>query len=256
MQPTSSEVAAAWASTASEAAKVADRNTNSRRLSLVCGDKAYSSWSLRAWLPLRIAAGAGGFAEINIELAGAGSDAQHDYIRKYSPSGKVPVLIDDELGGQVIWDSLAIAEYIQEIFPAAQPGPVDPAERAKARSVSAEMHSGFAAMREALPMNVRKRSPESEAWRAPGVEADIARVCEIWAECRADVPAGRGPFLFGKFTIADAMYAPVCMRFRTYEPPLDGVSRAYVDAVASMPEMDEWVAAADAETHRITQYEC
>jgi glutathione S-transferase len=245
--------AAATSTTSSEAGEVV---AGRRRLRLVCGDKAYSSWSLRAWLPLRIAAGVGGFAEINIELAGAGSDAQRDYIRKYSPSGKVPALIDEELGGQVIWDSLAIAEYIHEIFPAAQLWPVDPAERAKARAVSAEMHSGFAAMREALPMNVRRHSPESEAWRAPGVEADIARVCEIWAECRAGMPAERGPFLFGGFTIADAMYAPVCMRFRTYEPPLDAVSRAYVDAVSSMPEMDEWVAAADAETHRITQYEC
>ena len=250
MQPNE---AAARASTSSEAE--VDLIYGDRRLCLVCGDKAYSSWSLRAWQPLRIAAGAEGFAEINIELAGAGSDAQREYIRKYSPSGKVPVLIDDKLGGQVIWDSLAIAEYIHEIFPAAQLWPVDPAERAKARSVSAEMHSGFAAMREALPMNVRKRSPESEAWRAPGVEADIARVREIWAECRADVPAERGPFLFGSFTIADAMYAPVCMRFRTYEPPLDDVSRAYVDAVTSMPEMDEWVAAAEMETHRIAQYE-
>lgn len=104
-------------------------------------------------------------------------------------------------------------------------------------------------------MNVRKRSAQSEAWRTSDVEADIVRVCEIWAECRAGVPVHGGPFLFGDFTIADAMYAPVCMRFRTYEPPLDAVSWEYVNAVASMPEMQEWVAAAEAETHRIAQYE-
>ena len=239
----------------SQAAAAVSTPVGQHRLRLVCGDKAYSSWSLRAWLPLRIAAGAGGFDEIHVELAGAGSDAQRDYIRKFSPSGKVPALIDDVLGGQVVWDSLAIAEYLHEIFPAAQLWPADPAERARARSVSAEMHSGFAAMREALPMNVRKYSPESEAWGAPGVEADIARVCEMWTECRASVPEGCGPFLFGSFTIADAMYAPVCMRFRTYEPPLDVVSRAYVDAVVSMPEMEEWAAAAEVETNRIAQYE-
>ena len=121
--------------TAASASAASARGASGRRLRLVVGDKAYSSWSLRAWLPLRIAAGVGGFAEINIELAGAGSDAQRDYIRKYSPSGKVPALIDEELGGQVIWDSLAIAEYIHEIFPAAQLWPVDPAEREGPRRV-------------------------------------------------------------------------------------------------------------------------
>ena len=176
--------------------------------------QAYSSWSLRAWLPLRVVAGKGGFEEINIELAGSGSDEQRDYIRKYSPSGKVPALFDAELGDAVIWDSLAIAEHLAEVFPGLL-WPADQALRAKARSVSAEMHSSFSAMRDALPMNVRKSSPETETWRAPGVEADIERICEIWTECRAAVPAGGGPFLFGAFSIADAMYAPVCMRIAT-----------------------------------------
>lgn len=153
----------------------------------------------------------------------------------------------------VIWDSLAIAEHLAEVFPGLWPA--DQASRAKARSVSAEMHSSFVAMRDALPMNVRKSSPETETWRAPGVEKDIARVCEIWAECRAAVPTGGGPFLFGEFSIADAMFAPVCMRFITYAPPMDDLSRAYVAAVAAMPEMQEWIAAAHEESHRIEQYE-
>ena len=252
---TAGSTAAAGPASATAASASAASAASGHRLRLVVGDKAYSSWSLRAWLPLRVAAGAGAFEEIGIELAGAGSDAQRDYIRQFSPSGKVPALIDGELDGLVIWDSLAIAEHLNELFPAAGLWPADQALRARARSVSAEMHSSFAAMREALPMNVRKSSPESEEWRAPGVEADIARVCELWAECRAAVPAGAGSFLFGSFTIADAMYAPVCMRFRTYAPPLDAPSQAYVDAVASMPEVQEWVAAAEAETHRIEQYE-
>ena len=159
------------------------------RFALVIGDKAYSSWSLRAWLALHHASGAAGFQEINIELAGAGSDEQRAHIRKFSPNGKVPALIDRAGGGGggaglVVWDSLAICEFVSDCFPAAGLWPDDPRDRAVARSAAAEMHSAFGALRSAMPMNVRRRglavSPDEHDLAA--VAQDVDRVCELYTQ--------------------------------------------------------------------------
>jgi len=154
----------------------ADRSIHPR-LELVVGNKAYSSWSLRAWLALRVAAGSGHFRETNVLLAGAGSDANRDDLWRHSPTGKVPSLKDHRLD-ITVWDSLAICEAIAEIYPEAQLWPADAAARAVARSVAAEMHSGFSALRSAMPMNTRLREPR--AGYGAQVAADVARVCQVW----------------------------------------------------------------------------
>ena len=234
------------------------------RFALVIGDKAYSSWSLRAWLALHHASGAAGFQEINIELAGAGSDEQRAHIRKFSPNGKVPALIDRAGGGGggaglVVWDSLAICEFVSDCFPAAGLWPDDPRDRAVARSAAAEMHSAFGALRSAMPMNVRRHglavSPDEHDLTA--VAQDVDRVCELWNQCRAQrAAAADGPWLFGRFSIVDCMFAPVVMRFVTYAPEnLDEHARRYVEMVAGSEAMRPWLEAAQAETHRILQYE-
>lgn len=205
-------------------------------MTLVVGNKAYSSWSLRPWLALKQAGVS--FAEIVIPLRQPETKAQ---ILAHCPSGKVPCLID---GDRVIWDSLAICEYVAELAPAAGLWPADPHARAIARSVSAEMHSGFAALRNAMSMDLKiDRHGEG---MTPDSAADIARIQALWADCRARFGQG-GPFLFGGFTIADAMFAPVVTRFETYGVAVDAVSRAYMDAVQALPAMQEWTAAAKAE---------
>ncbi|MFD1626691.1 glutathione S-transferase family protein [Azospirillum griseum] len=205
-------------------------------MTLVVGNKAYSSWSLRPWLALKQAGVS--FAEIVIPLRQPETKAQ---ILAHCPSGKVPCLID---GDRVIWDSLAICEYVAELAPAAGLWPADPHARAIARSVSAEMHSGFAALRNAMSMDLKiDRHGEG---MTPDSAADIARIQALWADCRARFGQG-GPFLFGGFTIADAMFAPVVTRFETYGVVVDAVSRAYMDAVQALPAMQEWTAAAKAE---------
>jgi len=201
-------------------------------LVLTIGNKNYSSWSLRPYLAL--AATGAPFREEVIPLSRPDSKAA---ILAVNPAGKVPVLRDGDL---VIWDSLAICEYLAEQFPAAGLWPADAAERARARAISAEMHSGFAALRENMPMDIRARKPGRG--HTPAALADAARVLAIWRECRAR--AQGGPFLFGRFSIADAMYAPVTTRLVTYGVELDEVGRAYVDAVAALPAMQAWVAAA------------
>ena len=211
-------------------------------MQLIIGNKNYSSWSLRAWLPLRHFGI--DFDEERIALFVPG---YKERILRYSPAGKVPALID----GQVtVWESLAIGEYLAEKYPQHAMWPSDPLARARARSVSAEMHAGFAALRTAMPMNIRARHPGRG--RTPGVEADIARVLALWNAC---VESSGGPFLFGRFSIADAMYAPVVTRFITYavEPgaPLD----AYIDRIWNLPAMQEWRAAAVAETEVIAEDE-
>ena len=211
-------------------------------LTLVIGNKNYSSWSLRPWLAMRVAGIP--FAEHRIPLYGPGSK---DQILVYSPAGKVPCLADGDLR---VWDSLSICEYLAEKHPGLWPQ--DPAARALARSVSAEMHSGFANLRAKMSMNIRKRYPG--LGRTPESLADVARIVSLWSDCRARYGKG-GPFLFGAFSIADAMYAPVVLRFRTYEVELPADCRAYSDAVLALPAMQDWIAAAMAETESLPQFE-
>lgn len=213
-------------------------------LALVIGNKNYSSWSLRPWLLLKHAAIP--FREIRISLYTAESRAE---IKKYSPSGKVPALLDD---GITVWESLAIGEYLADKFPEKQFWPSDRVARAQARCVATEMHAGFAALRQYMSMNCRKHLPGKG--RTPEVLKDIARIGRLWNDCRARFGAG-GPFLFGKFSIADAMYAPVALRFVTYDVELDPVSAAYVKTITALPAIRQWVADARAETEVIPQFE-
>lgn len=208
----------------------------SAELEIVIGDMNLSSWSLRPWLALR--ATGYPFRERKIRLDRADTK---DRLRAASPTAKVPVLVDGEL---VIWESLAICEALAEWFPAAQLWPADAGARAFARSVAYEMHGGFADLRRELPMNLRARiSREPSA----GARADIDRIAALWGECRARFGAG-GAYLFGGFSIADCMYAPVVTRFRTYGVKLDAVGEAYCAAMLARPDMRAWYAGAALET--------
>lgn len=208
-------------------------------IKLVIGSRNVSSWSLRPWLAARQA----GIAceEVCIRLDRPDTKAE---ILKHSPSGKVPCLIEQRNDGPaiIVWDSLAICEYLAERAPALWPS--DPALRAEARSISAEMHSGFAALRSQMSMNIAASKPGEG--RTPEALADIARIVDIWESCRSR-HAARGPFLFGEFSIADAMYAPVVWRFRTYAVPLPPASQAWADTLLALPAMREWQAGALAE---------
>jgi glutathione S-transferase len=212
---------------------------------LVIGNKNYSSWSLRPWIAMKVLGFE--FEERRIALYVPGAKEE---ILRYSPSGKVPCLVDGELR---VWDSLAILETLAEsrgeLWPAVA------ATRALARSICAEMHSGFAALRQHLSMNVRKRYPGRG--RTPEALADIGRIVAIWSECRAAAlrSGAAGPFLFGGFTAADAMFAPVVLRFRTYEVELPELCRAYADAVLALPAMQEWIAGAERETESIAKFD-
>lgn len=211
---------------------------------LVIGNKNYSSWSMRGWLVARQAALP--FTELVIPLDTA---ATASAIAAHSPSGKVPVLKHGEL---VIWDSLAITEYLAEQIPEAGLWPKEEEARAIARAVSSEMHSGFAALRSHMPMNVRAR--RHGRGQGPGVEEDIRRITAIWRDCRDRFGAG-GPFLFGEWCAADAFYAPVASRFHTYGVSLDLTSRVYGDAVLASPLVAEWYAGAAAEPWAIDKYD-
>jgi glutathione S-transferase len=204
---------------------------------LIIGNKNYSSWSLRPWLLLRHFGIA--FNEVKLELD---TPEFHTRIAEFSPAGRVPVLLDGDLH---VWDSLAIAEYANEQFLDGRGWPQARADRAEARVISAEMHSGFTALRRELPMNCRKRvrghTMSADAAR------DVARVQDIWRNARSR-HADTGAFLFGAFGIADAMYAPVVMRFISFDVALGPVERAYVDAVAALPALREWIADAETET--------
>lgn len=215
-----------------------------KRPVLVIGNKAYSSWSLRPWLLMKHAGI--DFDEVRLPFR---TDKWRDRIGRYSPSGKVPVLVD---GAVTVWDSLAICEYLAESHPARGLWPKDPAARAVARSVSAEMHSGFHNLRSQLPMNVRRTVPPKAL--APDVAAEVSRIKTIWTDCRERF-GGSGDFLFGAFSIADAMYAPVVTRFFTYAVALEGKAARYADAVNSLPALREWIAQACAETEVIAEYE-
>ena len=216
-------------------------------MKLIVGNKNYSSWSLRPWLAMKVAGIA--FDEQRIPLYGPQSKQE---ILEFSPAGKVPCLVvDGEDGGKLsIWDSLAICEYLAEQVPSLWPR--DPSARAVARSVSAEMHSGFQNLRTHMSMNIRKRHPGKG--RTPEVIADIARIVAMWSDCRARFGKD-GPYLFGRFSIADATYAPVVLRFGTYAVELPGVCRDYADTILALPAMQEWVAAAKAETETLPQFE-
>jgi glutathione S-transferase len=197
------------------------------------GNKNYSSWSLRGWLMLKQTGAA--FEEEVIPLDEANTRAT---ILRRSPSGRVPAL---KHGEHVVWDSLAIGEYLAELFPDAQLWPQSPAARALARSVSHEMHAGFAALRSHLPMNIRSSFPNRGV--TPEAQADINRITASWRDCRKRFGEA-GEFLFGHFTIADAMYAPVVSRFRTYKVELEEETQRYADAVWALPALQEWAAAA------------
>lgn len=207
---------------------------------LAIGDKTYSSWSLRAWLAVRASG-----ADFEEELLPLDTDAFHKRIREISPAGRVPVLIDGEV---TVWDSLAIIEYLAEVRPDAGLWPEDRAARARARAVVAEFHSGFFDLRGNYPMNLR-RAPAPHPL-APDASRDIARITEIWRDCREHY-GSRGGFLFGKFGAADCFFAPVVSRFLTYQLPLGTVERAYAQAVMEHPFMLEWRAEAARETHRV-----
>lgn len=213
-------------------------------LTLILGNKNYSSWSMRPWLALAQTGAA--YEEIVIPLDRPETAAS---IAAYSPSGKVPVLRDGEL---TVWDSLAIIEYLAERFPEAGLWPAAADARAIARSVSAEMHAGFQALRTHMPMNIRAALPGRG--RADGVEADIARVTAIWRDCRSRF-GGDGAFLFGAFSAADAMFAPVVTRFQTFAVDLDPVSRAYADAVLNWPIVAAWCKAAADEPWSQARYD-
>ncbi len=213
-------------------------------LTLVIGNKNYSSWSLRPWLLLRHAGIP--FEEVRIPLYQPGST---EALATWSPSGKVPALHEGDIR---VWDSLAICETLDERFPDKQLWPADAAARAVARSVSAEMHAGFGALREHMSMNIRARRPGQG--RTPACLADIARILAIWTDCRTRFGSG-GDFLFGRFGIADAMFAPVVLRFQTYGVALGGAARDYAEAVLALPAMQAWVADAVAETERIEMFE-
>lgn len=211
---------------------------------IVLGNKRYSSWSLRGWLLLKQTGAS--FDEIVIPLDQPQTKAA---ILQHSPAGKVPAL---KTRDGVVWDSLAIAEYLNECFPKAGLWPLDFAARTLARSVAAEMHAGFAALRQRMPMDVcaDKTAHGKNALAAPPVAADVARIVEIWCECRKRFGED-GDFLFGEWSAADAMYAPVATRFTTYAVPLTGAAAAYRDAVMAAPDMVEWITAAKAETWTI-----
>ncbi|MEJ2132184.1 MAG: glutathione S-transferase family protein [Gammaproteobacteria bacterium] len=204
-------------------------------LTLVIGNRNYSSWSLRAWLYLRESHLE--FEEVFIPLH---VGEWRKEIAKYSPAGRVPVLIDDDI---TVWDTMAIMAYLLERQPDAVGWPTDRAERALARSISAEMHSGFLALRDELPQNIRIRrsAPQSELCRA-----QIHRVQTIWNDCRERF-GHRGPWLFGTFGIADVMFVPVALRFVTYGIPVEGRAQEFVDAVLESPSVQEWIGAAHAE---------
>jgi glutathione S-transferase len=202
-------------------------------LKLIIGNKNYSSWSLRPWIAMKVAGIA--FDEQVISLDAQDFKAQ---VTKVSGTGKVPALVD---GGVHVWESLAILEYLAETCPQARLWPADPQARAHARAIAAEMHAGFMPLRRELPMNMWR--PVKPRELTPGAAANVARIDAMWTDCRNRFGAG-GPFLFGAFGAADAMYAPVVSRFHTYGVTVGPVARAYMDAVMALPAWAEWRAAA------------
>ncbi|WP_315742877.1 MULTISPECIES: glutathione S-transferase family protein [unclassified Bradyrhizobium] len=212
------------------------------KATLTISSKNYSSWSLRGWLLAR-------FAGLEFEeiIVAPDDPAARAEILLLSSSILVPCLRHE---GATVWDTLAIAEYLNETFPQAGLLPADRIQRAHCRSISGEIHSGFTTLRASLPVNLKAHLPGFKIWSR--AQADIDRVCTIWREC---LEASGGPFLFGERCMADAMYAPVVTRFMTYDVKLEPRLRAYADVVMAMPEMREWVEAAKAEPAEIEELE-
>ena len=213
-------------------------------MQLYIGNKNYSSWSMRPWVLMKQAGIA--FEEIMVRFDSFEADSTFKKaLRGVNPVGKVPVLMDE---GFAVWDTLAIAEYLAERFPEKQLWPAEARARARARSVCAEMHSGFGALRSHCPMNIEASLPDTGKliWRdQAGVRADMARLCGLWSELLASQP--EGALLFGDFSIADAYFAPVCMRIKTYGLPLPADLAAYVERVCALPGVKAWVEGALAE---------
>lgn len=223
---------------------------SSPSFTLVIGNKNYSSWSMRPWVLLKQLSIP--FEEIMLKFQSADWDAQ---IERLSPSRMVPVLWNGAPGNAAsicTWDTLAIVESTAESAPHIAVWPRDAKARARARSISAEMHSGFRALRRAMPMNIRNQHPGKGC--NPEVAKDIARIEIIWREARAEF-AGSGAFLFGEFTAADAMFAPVVMRFNTYHPPLAADTLAYCDAVTRASGVAAWIDSAMRETEFVADDE-
>jgi glutathione S-transferase len=217
------------------------------KLALVIGNKNYSSWSMRPWVLMREAKIP--FEEVPLKFDESGGGLRVAGIERYSAAGKVPVLLID---GEPVWDTLAICETVAELYPAKQLWPQDERARRVARSVCAEMHSGFQALRGAMPMNIRGRYPGKGLNEKSG--KDIQRVVAIWSDCRARFGKG-GPFLFGAFGIPDAFYAPVVMRFQTYAVEVPPTARAYCEAVQSLAALREWCDAARREIEFVAEDE-
>jgi glutathione S-transferase len=209
---------------------------------LTISSRNYSSWSLRGWLLCKLAG-----LEFETEVLPNDDVSARAELLLLSPSFLVPCLTCD---GIKVWDTLAIAEFLNETLPDARLLPADRAARSWCRSVSGEMHSGFANLRSALPMNLKARHPGFKVWA--GAQLDIDRVVTIWRDCLA---ASGGPFLFGEVSMADAMYAPVCTRFMTYEVALDPVCAAYRDHILKLPFMLEWTKAAALEPDEVEELE-
>jgi glutathione S-transferase len=206
-------------------------------LQLYIGNKNYSSWSMRAGVLMRQAGI--GFEEVMLRFDGFSPDSRFKQrVAALSPAGQVPVLVDGELA---VWDTLAIAEYLAERFPERQLWPQHPAHRARARSICAEMHGGFSALRQACPMNIEAHLPEIGALvlrDRPAVRGDLARIVQMWSGLLRE---HGGPMLFGDFCIADAYYAPVVMRLNTYALPVPAEVRAYMDRVTQLPGVRAWI---------------
>ncbi len=209
-------------------------------LHLIIGNKNYSSWSLRPWLAMSVLGIP--FRETVIPLDMADTAAR---IGEHSGAGRVPVLHD---GGLTVWESLAILEYLAERFPQAGLWPAETRARAIARAIACEMHASFTALRNACPMNLRR--PRKAIALDDAVQKDVARILEIWRQCRKSFGKG-GAFLFGGFSAADAMYAPVVTRLDTYDIAVDDDARAYMEAIMSLPAFRQWKAAGAAEPWRI-----
>ena len=210
------------------------------KLELVIGNKNYSSWSMRPWVLLREAAIP--FEEVQLKFDEKSDGVRVAGIAPYSPTGKVPVLLVE---GEPVWDSLAICEAVAELFPEKQLWPAAPEARRAARSICAEMHSGFQGLRGAMPMNLRASHPGKG--RTAQSEKDIARVSALWTSCRSRFGRG-GELLFGRFSVADAYYAPVATRFRTYGVALPAAAQAYADAVLALRAVRQWTEAGVKET--------
>ncbi|MFM1907540.1 MAG: Glutathione S-transferase YfcF [Pseudomonadota bacterium] len=212
-------------------------------LKLFIGNKNYSSWSMRPWVLLRQAGVE--FEEVMVRFDSFAPDSGFKrMLATVNPVGKVPVL---DVDGFAIWDTLAIAEYVAETYPDKHLWPQDPKARARARSVCAEMHSGFTGLRSACPMNIEALLPEigALAWRdKPAVRADLNRLVAMWSEL---LQTYGGPMLFGEFTVADAYFAPICMRIVTYDLPVPAHIGAYVERVRGLPGVQAWITDALAE---------